>query len=1057
MAARYQYWLDALKYWSVTDFQLITAWDVAYITGETYLADAHWHEWTVAQAGQRTLCTNTRMPWSNASLCFNAEGEALVRINGRSTYGINPFHHSFQPNMMVGEEISLTVDQVATGLMGMRVHRPGISLVRWEKVDGEIERTYWDLLALTEWLSQDDVPASLATWLQGRLDKALLPLYSLVPDEGAQRNWAHRKHRAAEEEGLYRALQSGKTIPGLYLVDYSRLSQSIGQVRRELALIYDELPQKAPAGHGRLLVLGHAHIDLAWLWPLSETIMKVTRTVASQRYLLDRFPEWRFGMSSPEMWQWLQKHDAAQYDDWEMRAKEGRVVPLGAFWVESDGQLVGAETIFRHLLYGLRYFEKITGQRPQIAFLPDTFGFAEGLPTLLAQAGIQLLLTTKINWNDTTRFPYKHFRWVGPDASWIQMQIFGSSPDGYNGTGSLSDLKAAWNQYASSAGGHHTVLYTLGHGDGGGGPDEDMLQRLSRYRRLPLVPELCFDNPDTLILQPEDADGLPIYQGELYLQYHRAVFTSQSAVKSRFRQIPNRIVAAEAWGLLSGIPTDLSQAWQLILRNSFHDIIPGSSIAAVYRDFHGDLDSVERTVENVENLAVTAFFPSPEPTQSNPLDLDQIKNPSVSLVVGNRSGFAAPPQLVVISSMFAPEIFFDGEWHQGYLVNPNQYLVPLPLLPPLGVIAIPIRPSLSAGKLLKTQNTGPLTVATNQFLVTISSQGIQSFYHQGRELLADTAGVAAFFQHPEQFDAWELVDPHRRGSSDMVHEPLVVTEDNPYRLVARLRHHIEHSTVTEHIIVDRCHGRLQVKISAILSDRHLTLQYRIPTTINAPLATAETMWGTTSHATIPQGPEDSAEFEWVAHRFVDLAEPHQGLALLNDGRYGHSVTGGEIRVTMVTTPLYPDPSADQEMAPLTLAWHPHHQHWTDAGVMKAAHALSHPPWMEVRATKNIIPMIPLGHLPDNIALLAFKPAEDGSGDYIVHLGEMWGDSTDFWVSWPQQVSSVCPVDLVSERPKANPLGLESQSTRLHINSRGFMALRAQITTSTKPGENAHGL
>lgn len=1051
MTPRYQYWLNALNFWSVTESQQITTWDVTYATGEKYVADPRWQEWRVTGAAQRTLSVNTQMPWANAHLSFDLAGESLVRINGQSAYGVNAFHRSFEPKVASGENFTLEVDQVTTGLMGVKVSHPGITTVRWEKVDVNIKHTYWDLAVLTEWMSQTDLPASLVSWLQRQLDQALTPLYALGPDEGAQRHWVQRGQRSAEEEALFRGLATGMEIHGLYHLEHSRLIPLVDQVRRNLALICEHLRQKAPSGSGQILLLGHAHIDLAWLWPLQETISKIKRTVASQRYLLDHFPQWRFGMSSPEMWQLLEAHDPQQYRDWTIRAKDGQVVPLGAFWVESDSQLVGAETIFRHLLYGLRYFERNIGHRPQIAFLPDSFGFAEGLPTLLAHAGIRLFLTTKINWNDTTAFPYKHFRWMGPDGSSVQAQIFGSSPDGYNGKGSLSDLKSAWNHYAASEGGHHTVLYTLGHGDGGGGPDEDMLQRLSRYRHLPLVPALSWAHPDTLILQPDDAKSLPIYQGELYLQYHRAVFTSQSAVKQRFRQTSNRIAAAEAWLLESGLGGDLSKAWRLILRNSFHDILPGSSIALVYQDFHRDLDTTEHLVEEVENLAISCLF---APTTSSSHSNSTVN----SLVVGNRSGFSSPPQLSLVSLDYAPEIFFGGEWHHGYLVSPNEYLIPLPALPPMGLVAIPMRRSAARNRPPSLVGTmDPLNIRTQNFSVSIGCKGILSFRYRDQELLEDTASTIAFFQHPEQFDAWELVNPERRGPVSWTHEPLAIVEDNPYRTVVRLCHHLEHSTVTEHIVVDCHHGHLLVKISAELNDRHLTLQYRVPTNINASLATAESLWGTTSHPTVSRGPQDTAEFEWVAHRFVDVAEPHRGLALLNDGRYGHSVNGGEIRVTLVTTPLYPDPTADQQMAPVTLALMPHHQHWTDAGVMKAAHALSHPPRITVIPTTRANSAIPLGGLRDNIALLAFKPAEDGSGDFIVHLGEMWGDTTDFWLSWPIQVTSVWPIDLISEIPVADALVLEQHATRVHIKSRGFIALRAHVTPSTIFEEKSHGL
>ncbi len=1033
MKRSYDFWIACFATWSVKKTVPIEDFSIVYHTETGTVKDSIPDRWTEPGTSFRTLRTTTIVPFDNASLRFDLTGETLVRIDGRPFYGVNPYHRACHIPAASGTSLELTLEQVTTGLMGTQEANPGVRQVAWVEIDSHAESCYWDLKVLVEWGQSSETPRHLAEWLWRTLDQILQPLYAAAPDAPAIRAYTERLGRDAEEEGLYLSLQQELDL-GLRPAPPLLLAANIQRIRSQFDDLFRELAKLRLRGIGTIRLFGHAHIDLAWLWPIAETRQKVIRTAASQSYLLSQFPDWHFGMSSPAMWDMLQ-HDDALWPRWQHLTEEQRVIPLGAFWVETDAQLIDGGAILRHLFYGLRYFEEMVGQRPRTAFLPDTFGFSGGLPTLLAQAGIRLFLTTKINWNDTTVFPYKDFVWVGPDGSEVQAQIFGTSPDGYNGKAHLADLHSAWQGYVAGGGGHE-VLYAFGHGDGGGGPDQDMLERIRRYQGLPLVPDLAFGSPEDLILSNAELATLPQYSGDLYLEYHRGVFTAQTRVKSLSRFLYALLTATEAWTTMANLTLDRDSLWRLLLPHHFHDILPGSSIHAVYQDFDQDMVRLSTKIQEAHGQALATLFPmGPEP----------------GLILSNPSGFPAPAQLLELdmSDRQGRDVYWNGRWHQAIKVaNSNRWTVQVPALPPLGMLVLPTRRSDSVGQDSEAPSILPtgFTWEGTRIAVTITRQGIQSFVLEGREMLQHTAAIRAFFQHPPHFDAWELVDDSQRGYIDLVHDPIVIDEDSPHRVVLRLVHHTALSTIVERIDVDKLHERISLMLTMELLERHLVIQYLVPTTLVTDRVTRESLWGPQYAPTWPRGPQDRAAFEWVAHRFVDLGEPHWGFALLNDGRYGHAVHHGSLSITLATTPLYPDPQADQTPYPVRLRFLPHRGHWTDAGIMAEAHGFSHPLLTTWADTECSTPRLcsPMPSLPPNVALLAYKPAEDGSGDRICYLGEMWGDDTRFDLEWSDTVCSVTAIDFVSEHAHHDAtISHVGNCSTVHIPPRGFLALRIQ--------------
>jgi alpha-mannosidase len=1001
------FWVDALDTWAVQEEFLVPDVRAQYRRGDDVLADepVPWGGvWSVPGADVVVLSAKATLPAGRVRLVVDVEGEGLLRVDGAPAWGVNANHREADLSREAGRTVGLELFVVPRAAFGRPLHAPRFGSMRVRRLDPAIEKVRWDLAVLIELARRDATPLAARHWLEPRVLEALEPLTTMGPDLDAWRARAERRLESSVEAGLVERLivEQGEVV-GLRRADRTLLRAAIQESGQRLEGVLGELQETWPAGPGRLVAIGHAHIDLAWLWPIGETRRKIVRTVATQDRLLDGFPDWPYLMSSPEMWLGVEETEPDLFNRMRRQVEAGRIVPAGATWVECDAQLPSAAAVVRHLRYAGRYFLEKTGQRPEVAFLPDTFGFAGGWPTLLGLYGVRMMVTTKLLWNDTTQFPYTDFGWVGPDGSTVAVQVYGGAAAGYNGSGTLDDLDRAWGLY-EQRGGTDRVLYTFGFGDGGGGPTREMLERLTRYRNLPMVPRVAWGSLQDLIPSPAALKRAPHHRGDLYLEYHRGVFTTQTLVKRENRRLETHLNALEAWSaalMLDG--SAFADQWRRVLRNQFHDILPGSSIAEVYRDWREDMAPVQAFVDRRFEDVLDAIGPRGSEGEA-------------VLAVANAAGVNVPPGLVVFSADRPPEVEVDGAWRRALPTHDGRYVLAIPGQPALSVARYRLRPAADAADGVRPADSAPraVTVPLPHGTVTVAAEGIASLVHRGRELVVEPAGVRGFFDHPAQYDAWELSPQYREQPVAFSHDPPEVLEDSELRTVVRLCHRTGSTEVHEVVSIDRRHGRVATALNAEVRDRHLVVRWELPTTLTTAAAEAEGLWGMSRHPTVPEGLNDQAAFEWAAHRFVSLAEQHVGVAIANDGRYGHSVDGGRLGVTLSTAPLFPDPDADQMPASVNLLIMPHDGRWADVAVHGAAHAWSHGVRGVVRPDSAAGLFNPVGGLPDSLQVLGVWPATDGE-DLIVILGEVYGSAVTARVKpMMRQYVGVEGVDLVSE-------------------------------------------
>lgn len=944
-------------------------------------------------SGVRRFRCETVIPWDDVWIEFDGSSEALLSVDGVAQFGINLNHRRTPLISGKGRAVVLELERVQTGQMGVIVGDGSLGQVDFIERDDLALRCFYDIEVLIEWIEQVGITDKEKKLLEEGLRETFMPLALGQIDVDGLRVYARRPNAPAEEQGLRLALSLGNVI-GATRWSREEKDTALSHISKTLHAIYEELAM----GDQRLtevLAIGHAHIDLAWLWRYEETKRKVQRTFCSQIDLLERYDGWHFGASTPQYYENL-FNDPPTVEKITSLVSAGRIEPLGAFWVESDCQLVDAPSLIRQLKFGINWFERHLGHRCRVAFLPDTFGFSSGLPTLLKAAGVELLVTTKLNWNDTNEFPWTNFIWVGPDSSEIEVQIFGANVGGYNSTMTIADLIRSSEEYRRR-GGMGPALYTFGHGDGGGGPDEEMLERLRRYKVLPHLPKFVDLRVDDLI--KTDRSVLPRMRGDMYLEYHRGVFSSQSKSKALIQSTQDALVATELWHCV--VPKHSNDrfegAWKAVLRSNFHDIIPGSSISQVYEDLDLELKEVLDDLERRDQKLFSAIFGE---------GADDV------IVFGNRSGTFRPKGSVMIDRSADFEVLVGQSWERALPITGNRSRVVIGELEPFEVRSYLVRET-SPKRLTMRSTRSRWTRTCGDLEVCITGEGIESLTFKGRELLTRTAGVVAWRQHPIAFDAWELVDPRYRVTVPLTHADVTIEHESRDLAVLLLKHVWLGVEVAERIVIGTDPLRVDIEVDAHMGERRTVLQYSVPTNIVSMRLFRGTNFGVDEVPTVPGDPRDAAKFEWPAHRFVDLSEQDMGLSVFNKTRFGHSVDASTVTVTLATSPLFPDPKAELDSFS-EVALFPHERSWSESMILAHSHAFSRVPMVQFMRGSNVGAFQPVKGLDEGVVILGSCEAQDGSEDVICYLQESYGARHRFNLSFHKPLEAAFLSNLVEE-------------------------------------------
>ncbi|MFE7569854.1 alpha-mannosidase [Streptomyces sp. NPDC057539] len=799
-------------------------------------------------------------------------------------------------------------------------------------------------------------------------------------------------------------------------VDLQDVNGTAAAARERLAEV---LATPAPPTAHRLSAVGHAHIDSAWLWPLRETVRKVARTTANMTALLEDEPEFVFAMSQAQQFAWIKEHRPEVYAKVKRAVADGRFVPAGGMWVESDTNMPGSEAMARQFVHGKRFFLDEFGIENDEAWLPDTFGFAAGLPQIIKAAGSKWLLTQKISWSTINKFPHHTFRWEGIDGT----RVFTHFPpvDTYNCSMTGEQIAHAAKNFKEKGVARHSLAPT-GWGDGGGGTTREMIAKAARLRSLEGSATVEWETPGEFFAKAEaEYPNPPVWVGELYLELHRATLTSQAKTKQGNRRSEHLLREAELWAATAAVRTGapypyerLDRIWKTVLLHQFHDILPGSSIAWVHRE-------AEKTY-----AALAA-------------ELNGIVDTAQRALAGDPTG--------------GTTLLFNSAPHARGGV-------------PAGA-AGPVGGSGSAQ--LSAREGGGYVLSNGLLEVEIDDRGlVVSVYDISAERETVAPGEAANLlqihpDFPNQWDAWDVDEFYRNTVTDLTDlDTLTPVEAGDEEGVeeggapagalpagavgVRVVRGFGSSKVTQLLTLAPGVKRLDIDTEVDWHETEKFLKAAFPLDVHAERYASETQFGHVYRATHTNTSWEAAKFEACNHRFVHLEEPGWGIALVNDSTYGHDVTRTvrasdagtttTVRVSLLRAPRFPDPETDQ-------------------GVHRFRHALApgasigdavregyrvNLPERRIPGDAEVAPLVSVDN--DAVVISAVKLADDESGDLVVRLYESTGGRAKVRVGLGFGAAGLAVTDLL-ERPLADvePPVLAGGSVQLALRPFELVTLR----------------
>lgn len=764
-----------------------------------------------------------------------------------------------------------------------------------------------------------------------------------------------------------------------------------GSVARARAMLRPALDLPAESSAHRIVGVGHAHIDTAWLWPLRETRRKCARTFASAVRLMDRYPDYRFVCSQAVQYQWIEQDHPQLFQRIAHKVAEGQWIPVGGMWVEPDMNLASGESIVRQLVHGQRYFESRFGRRCTEIWIPDVFGYPASLPQVFRAAGIERFVTQKLSWNKTNRFPHSTFWWKGLDGSRVLTHF--PPVETYNAAVVADELRHATDVFAEH-GWSDWSLMPYGHGNGGGGPTREMVERAHRFADLDGAPRLSLGSVDGFFAAVErEALEAPVpeWDGELYFEMHRGTLTSQAQTKVGNRRCERLLREAELWTAAAGRDAPLlGELWEELLVQQFHDILPGSSIGWVHDDAALAHRRIAGQVEAIVVDALAALVDQPSWANAATWMRDEV-------VIADD-----PP----IGS--APDAGDPDDLIQKLADGGVAYRVTVPGLGIGAARAAAVEHPVVVTE--RTMSNGIIAVGWNE-----STGELNSIIDIGRSRqvlpTGHTVQLLLAEDRPVLYDAWDTESWTRAGGR-VVDEVAVieVVEHGPLLGRVRVIRRLPSGTAIVARYTLRAGSPLvEIDFDIDWREDERLLSVHVPIDIRAREAACDIQFGHVMRPTHASTSWDAAKFEVCAHRFVDLSEPDFGVAVLNNGRYGHGLHRDGITVSLLKAPKYPDPQADQGIHRVELAILPHGAGLTD--VLARAEAWNLP----LRyiggglAESAAQPVISLDN--QRVQISAIKRADDTSGDLIVRLYEATGGRARASITTPGRVACASRCDI----------------------------------------------
>lgn len=790
---------------------------------------------------------------------------------------------------------------------------------------------------------------------------------------------------------------------------------------------------------------GHAHVDVAWLWRLKHTREKIARTFSSVLKLMGEYEDYTFLQSMPQLYEYLKQDYPELYQQIKAQVKAGKWEVEGGMWVEADCNIPSGESLVRQLLIGQAFYREEFDYQSKTLWLPDVFGYSWALPQILKLSNIETFMTTKLGWNEYNSLPTDTFTWRGIDGSEILTHII-TTPDDidqpgftYNSQMTAEAVMGTWNNYHEK-GLNQDLLFAYGYGDGGGGPNREMLEMKDALNSLGEFPTIQSTSIQDYFVRLQERFATTkeyqhVWNGELYFEFHRGTYTSQGANKKLNRQFELAFRQTELLNVLLSLKTATSipqlrfnEMWKILLRNQFHDIIPGSSIKEVYEDSLLEYQELGQQMKGVEDSLFSK--------------LASLQDERLTVFHGSQW---EGPQLVKAE---APNgsLFYQGEKElEAQAIAEGTYLVAVDQLKPMAYTTI--RTNLGSSQLLpekKAVSQGELTLETTYYQMVFNQQGnITSLYDKEHGRFVNKEGerlnvLQVFTDKPIQFDAWNI-DSFYQEKHEEVNELITmdVTEGS-LRTTVSLVWTFGHSRITQEIHLYRQSKRIDFETNLDWQEPSKLLKVAFPVAIHATEARYDIQYGNVKRPNHWNTSWDFAKFETVAHQWVDMSERNYGVALLNDCKYGHDIKDNVLRLTLVKSAEYPDATQDIGEHTFTYSLLPHQGDFIEGEVVQEAWYLNNPLTFQPGQALSHESLVVIE--TDHVMIDALKVAEDGQG-YILRLHEYGGMTERVSLTSEFTFNQVIATNLMEEPMEDDDLTLMDNQLRFKLKPYEIKTMR----------------
>lgn len=881
----------------------------------------------------------------------NSGFESLFYLNNKPYQGVDSNHKEvFLPKDINGTRVEL-IFRLWTGLEGGGIpreqeHRINRAQLAW--LDEKVDDLFYNASVILETIGELDEYSPDKVHLTKILNNA----FKLI-------DWAYPGY-----EDFYNSLHEAS--------DY--LNKEIDKIDKHSVV--------------NVTCIGHTHIDVAWLWRLKHTREKCARSFSTVLRLMERYPEYIFLQTQPQLYEYVKNDYPELYEAIKQKVKDGNWEVDGGMWLEADCNIPSGESLVRQILVGSRFIKEEFNKDVEYLWLPDVFGYSWALPQILKKSGIDMFMTTKISWNQYNRMPHDTFKWRGIDGSEI-LTHFITTPEPwsqpgswfytYNGRLTPKTVKGVWDAYTDK-GITNDLLVSYGFGDGGGGVNREMLEYRKRLDKMPGLPNVKTGKASEyfrcLKEKVEKTDEyVHTWDGELYLEYHRGTYTSQAYTKMMNRKLELLYRETEwlstvacltnnDWSLYAN--NEITKGWKTILRNQFHDIIPGSSITEVYEDAKQEYKEAEDIALDIQNKLEEIYINKDEHTWTIVNNSNWDRTESINIKCDEDGSF------------------YDEDGNKlKYQRNKGEYTVEIKNIPALGYKRIILKVDDVQYDNNSVFEYCDGKISTPKYYIEWNEYGqLTSIYDKEnkREVLAkgERGNVLQMFEDkPMAHEAWDIdifYQEKMREVKDLQSVELI--EDGNIKAVIRFKYKYMNTTISQDMIVYANSNRIDFKTNVDWREKKQLLKVAFVVDIRSTMATYDVQFGNVKRPTHWNTSWDRARFESVAQQWVDLSERNYGVSLLNNCKYGHDIKDNVMRLTLLKSATHPDPVQDQGEQNFTYSLLPHSGDFIDGNTVKHAYELNQPLKSIKGMLKSEVKKQLFKFNDANILVDAIKKAED---------------------------------------------------------------------------------